>query len=74
MDGLIQGVMFVGQDKNKTTSLMKEKSLEDICYSTRFLCLQLDKDFAGEFRADLWNKFTQAMTSRGNVSNFIFIN
>ena len=52
MDGLIQGVMFVGQDKNKTTSLMKEKSLEDICYLTRFLCLQLDKDFAGEFRAD----------------------
>ena len=44
MDGLIQGVMFVGQDKNKTTSLMKEKSLEDICYLTRFLCLQLDKD------------------------------
>lgn len=71
-DGLIQAVMYCGQDKNKKTIMISDKALEHICSVTRYLARQLDQGTLEDFRADIWSKFSTNTMSKGNGMSKIY--
>ena len=72
MDQLIQAVMFCGQDKNRRTILMAEKSMEDICAITRHLATAMDSTAAADFRQELWKAFTGNQICRGHGESKVY--